>query len=214
MAVEYNTKTKRFRVQFNRVIDGTRLRKSKLFPKGTTREQAEILACDFEAELYTKFKMKSHENNIRVESDFWKDYVQEISKPKGWISNTIVQLKHRAKTNSQIRKRVNINCELTSEELIALMLETGGRCQVTGLLFSQTRHGKRSPYNHSVDRIDCSLGYTYKNCRIVCMGVNIALSDWGENVFKDFAVGYVMSKYSAHVLSRDIAINSFQKYTR
>lgn len=74
-----------------------------------------------------------------------------------------------------------------------------GRCAVTGLLFSDKAmdgHMLR-PFMHSIDRINSSAGYKKSNVRIVCAGVNIAMMHWGEQVFADMAVGYVMNRYSA-----------------
>lgn len=51
---------------------------------------------------------------------------------------------------------------------------------------------------HSIDRIDSAKGYAWDNVRIVCAGVNIGMMHWGEELFGQFAVGYVLLKYGVH----------------
>ena len=72
---------------------------------------------------------------------------------------------------------------------------------MTGLAFSAEDAGKRRkrPYFHSVDRIDSDLGYTVDNIRIVCFAVNMAMSNWGEEIFAQIATGYMFNKYSANL---------------
>jgi hypothetical protein len=73
--------------------------------------------------------------------------------------------------------------------LEALWLECGGRCLLSGIEFDMTPFsGKRRPFAPSIDRIDPSRGYSKGNCRLVCVAVNYAMSDWGLAVLKRIAV--------------------------
>lgn len=58
-----------------------------------------------------------------------------------------------------------------------------GYCELTGLPFDFYTRGMawNSP---SLDRIDPAGGYTYRNIRIVCFGMNAALGNWGEAVLQ------------------------------
>lgn len=56
-----------------------------------------------------------------------------------------------------------------------------GVCELTGLPFDLT--GERRLYTPSIDRIVAGAGYTKENCRVVLLGVNIALQDWGLEEF-------------------------------
>ncbi len=40
--------------------------------------------------------------------------------------------------------------------------------------------GVAGPLSASIDRIKPDLGYVYSNSRIICLALNRAFSDWGE----------------------------------
>jgi len=56
------------------------------------------------------------------------------------------------------------------------------RCELTGLPLDL--NAIRDWNSPSIDRIDCSRGYTYDNVRIVCFAMNCAMGTWGENKLK------------------------------
>lgn len=72
-------------------------------------------------------------------------------------------------------------------QILALAAESGGRCAVSGVQFSDRKIGTRRPLLPSLDRIDCAKGYAFANCRIVCLVVNYAMSDFGENALRIIA---------------------------
>jgi hypothetical protein len=45
----------------------------------------------------------------------------------------------------------------------------------------------RHPYAPSLDRIECSKGYTASNTRLVCVAVNFGMNEWGEDVYRELA---------------------------
>ena len=78
--------------------------------------------------------------------------------------------------------------------LVALTFEIyaaqGARCALTGIEFDLRVVGTgqaRRPFAPSLDRIDCSEGYTRDNTRLVCQAVNFALNAFGEDIFREIA---------------------------
>lgn len=71
------------------------------------------------------------------------------------------------------------------EEIDDLVETAGGRCQVTGIPFSDAVVGecRTRPWVPTVDRIDATKGYVKGNMRLVCWAANLALADWGDDVF-------------------------------
>lgn len=57
-----------------------------------------------------------------------------------------------------------------------------GVCEATGLKFDMLARKGRSPYAPSLDREDCSKGYTDENTRVVVWAFNSACGDWGEDI--------------------------------
>lgn len=83
----------------------------------------------------------------------------------------------------------NIPFTLTREDLNALVVRAGGRCQVSGVTFSDELPpgATRRPYIASLDRIDPTGGYTPDNVRLVCALVNYAMMDWGVGPLRHVA---------------------------
>lgn len=77
-----------------------------------------------------------------------------------------------------------IKFDLTEQAVLDLLIECNGRCVLSGIEFTDAPAGKRGlrPWMPSLDRIEAYRGYEEGNVRIVCMVVNIALSDFGDDV--------------------------------
>lgn len=105
------------------------------------------------------------------------------------------ELFRRAKERSP---KNGVDCNLTKEFLLSMLLEQEYCCAVTGIsLVSDTRgHGVgfQNRYGASIDRIDSSGGYTTDNVRIVCNRINIALGDLTDDQFEEFAIGFVQNR--------------------
>ena len=82
--------------------------------------------------------------------------------------------------------------DLTLEWALFAIEEQEFKCALTDIPFfaKHERERPRHPYAPSIDRKDCDRGYTMDNCRIILMAVNLALSDWGDEVFRRIAFGY------------------------
>lgn len=74
---------------------------------------------------------------------------------------------------------------LTHYDLIALMVRSKGRCEISDIPFSdeQIPGCSRRPFIPSIDRIKPKEPYIFENCRLVCWAVNRALGEWGDDVF-------------------------------
>jgi hypothetical protein len=71
-----------------------------------------------------------------------------------------------------------------------------GRCALTGIpfVFERPPEGcKNHPFSLSLDRIDSRRGYLRDNVRFVLTSMNLALSEWGESVFRRIAEAYLAS---------------------
>lgn len=102
-----------------------------------------------------------------------------------WAKNLYLQTKFRA-------PKRGTPFELTKEGYAKLITESNNRCCLTDIQFDivppRARHQRR-PYAASIDRIDCNIGYTDTNCRLVCVAVNLAMNLWGEDVLWQIAAG-------------------------
>lgn len=89
--------------------------------------------------------------------------------------------------NSRARHQYKVESEITTQWVMDRIKEQDGRCAVSGIPFSYARglstKDRRNPHAPSVDRINSSLGYAKRNCRLVILAVNIALNLWGDDLF-------------------------------
>ncbi len=87
--------------------------------------------------------------------------------------------------------------EITNVVAQQLWARCLGRCELTDIKFdfSESAHDRR-PFAPSIDRIDSGKGYTESNVRVVCVAVNLAMNQWGEDVLRKIAVGVLQKKIS------------------
>ena len=88
-------------------------------------------------------------------------------------------------------KRKGLEVTIGQEWIRQKLLQ--GKCEVTGLPFSMEgqNKGRCGPFRPSIDRIDASKGYTPENCRVICWGLNMGLSEWGEETYALIARAYL-----------------------
>jgi hypothetical protein len=74
---------------------------------------------------------------------------------------------------------------MTHFDLIDMMVRSGGRCELSGVPFSGETFGTshKRPFIPSIDRIRPKEAYMADNCRLVCWAVNLALGEWGDEVW-------------------------------
>jgi hypothetical protein len=88
---------------------------------------------------------------------------------------------------------------LTTEQLKQIIERANGRCEVTGIPFTYDKPmgALRAPYVPSLDRVDTYGPYSYSNCRLVCLAVNVALNQWGDTVFDLICLGRCTQRLAA-----------------
>lgn len=87
----------------------------------------------------------------------------------------------RARRNAESKA---IPFALTVGDVRALIDATDGRCPMSGIAFDYSKSAARfRPWAPSLDRLTPALGYVAGNCRIVCAYINLAINEFGEDVF-------------------------------
>lgn len=122
----------------------------------------------------------------------------EVSDQNSWFWATLKRCERRAKAMGR-------EFGLTQADFEFVCLRSGGRCELTGIPFSDALTNGRRPYFQSIDRIDCARGYTIDNVRLVCLAVNIAISNWGDQVLAQIAIGLVLNRFYPAWLSPEYA---------
>jgi len=189
--IRFDERNNRWRWEFDRWMpqpsgETKRVRKSRLLPAGIGKEQAEALAATMEAEQFVKGRLVAQPNG-------WDEYVsQQLATKRSWLHQTLAGTRGRSAGKGR-------SSDLTADALAGIMLRSRGRCEVTGIQFQlhKPEESRARPFFHSLDRVDASKGYVVHNCRLVCYGVNLAMSNWGEDVFAQIATGYIVNKYCA-----------------
>lgn len=97
-----------------------------------------------------------------------------------WVKRLLAQARDRASARS-------VAFSLAASDVMDMAVRAAGRCEMSGLAFRSGGSGRRQPFIPSIDRILPVAGYTPENCRLVCFAVNVAMSDWGEGVFREIA---------------------------
>jgi hypothetical protein len=132
------------------------------------------------AEYKRNYKQRAPRSKERRAKRYYKDFIE----------TALRTVKSRAKEYS-------MDFDLDKLFLTELYEKQSKKCALTGLEFEVEReveYRKRRPFAPSIDRIDYKKGYTKNNVRLVCVAVNIALSDFGDEVFDKMCLAYVNHK--------------------
>lgn len=115
-----------------------------------------------------------------------------------WGSSTVGRLTTVLCSARARAKKRGLPFDLDMEWLAGLWELQGGRCALTGLPMetpfrAEEATNKRHfhPFSPSLDRITPGLGYTKENTRLVCTAINLALNEFGGDVFEQIAKGYL-----------------------
>lgn len=132
-------------------------------PLGTDRERAIAAAVRLNESTDAYLKRDEAEHRIKIAAAYERAF-------------------RRAKKRAAEHGRA---FDLTEADLAAAVERAGGCCEVSGIEFdlSPQDDRRRLPFAPSIDRVDAKLGYTAGNVRLVCVCVNIMVSDFGDEVF-------------------------------
>jgi len=111
-------------------------------------------------------------NNPKKSRKGWREYSRS---PKGIATQLIGNARRRAKSG-------DLPMTITHDWVLGRL--KAWRCELTGLEFQMESRGpnRANPFAPSLDRIEPSKGYVEGNVRLVCYAVNMARSDWGDEV--------------------------------
>lgn len=130
---------------------------------------------------------------LKKQIDNWQPKTKRAIKDKKYQEtlNGIV-----SRMFSQIKKK-KLPSDIDKDFLLQLF-QKSNKCTLTGIEFDFKcyQNKKDNPFRPSLDRIDCSRGYTQDNVRLVCVAVNFALNEFGESIFKQICEAYLANKIS------------------
>lgn len=196
--VSIEPKTRQPRVFVSATIDGVRHRRSKLLMADASaedaRKQIDLLKAELSDALGPAVEVSPLAGDLgpslmrrrRLLRSWPNEIERAVGDPQSWFARILPAAEKRAR-----KKRLTF--ELSVDDFKTICLRSNGCCEVTGLPFSLGvyRAARMKPFAPSLDRIDATLGYTSANCRLVCAAVNVAMFNWGEELFRSVAVGYV-----------------------
>lgn len=168
--------------------------------------------CEKGGKLYFRRKRAGHETYVRLpplESPAFHDALamaeaKYVKRPKSLSPLGFAMMKQWKRQNRvwsqaaslptgylraarEARKRAakkGLPFELGLDELAVLWQRAQGACEISNIPFDFGNHGhKWPPFAPSLDRLNNKNGYTYENVRLVCVCVNAALNQWGDDVF-------------------------------
>ena len=150
------------------------------------RDEAEAFLVNWERE-YCAQKMRAAQA-AREAADVFRVSGSSHVLPQ-WVASMWRETKKRA-------LRHGILFDLSESDMLALFERSGGRCEVSGIVFktTQVKLSHKRPYIPSLDRIRSADGYTLENCRLVCCAVNMAMNDWGAGPLINIAKGIASRK--------------------
>jgi hypothetical protein len=193
MSLAFDKQTQQFVIDVDRRIDGKRYRRRKRLPPGTTVDEAKRTHDLVEAKLVNR-------HLGRQDMSAWATFIETVfADSKAWPHRLLRAMRVRA-------HRKDLSCTLNEKALKDLLIDSRGRCAVTGLYFQfDDQTPGRRPFFPSVDRIDPKRGYEPDNVRVVCFAANVAMLHWGVEVFEKVAVGYVINRYCLPAILEGLA---------
>jgi hypothetical protein len=132
-----------------------------------------------------------HHNHERYMSNR-ESFLRRRDKYSSTTRGKLIDLLNAAQFRA--RKR-GIQMDLTIDDLMQIFMTQNGLCAVTGQEMQVKKRGPKDrgflPWNISIDRKDSNGTYTFKNVRLVCTVVNLALNNFGDAVFEKMCRSYV-----------------------
>lgn len=157
-------------------------------PKGIYRQKKQLAS----GEIVTYYRLRENGQRINGEPGTPEFALSldlargRASKPEQIYSRRLHDwAKEIARASKYRAKARGLEYDITAEYVSEVLIAQNRKCAITGLPFEfkPVRKGARGPLHPSVDRINCKRGYVIGNVRVVCLAINIALNEWGEDVF-------------------------------
>lgn len=147
-----------------------------------------------------KERYKKEENKERYQ----KYRTQNILRASNYSRTVSGKLKQLLTSARGRAKKYNLDFEIDFEFMYGLFKKQNCKCLLTNIdfTFNLREDGRNfSPFNMSIDKINHLKGYTKDNVRLVCVIVNLALNDFGEENFKLMCQSYLNHQnYKAGIL--------------
>jgi len=140
-----------------------------------------------------KYKEQSKDVNFNKNrySLYRSHYLMRRALYANSIKGRLMILLSSARVRNRIRDR---DLDIDIDFLEKMWHEQDGCCSMTGIKFDLSINEKRikcaNPFSPSIDRIDSNYGYTKNNVRLIIFGLNMALSNHGEAVYRYIAESY------------------------
>lgn len=138
-------------------------------------------------------KEKLRKHRARRQRQFTQTRMVEVFQTPIAKSDLLVFIKRHFRNVDKNAFTRGIPFGISMDHIIDLGNKTGWCCAITGRPFSLGKlpNWDRRPFAPSIDRIESSGAYMSGNVRLVCAAVNLAMNEWGEDVFGELARAYV-----------------------
>lgn len=143
---------------------------------------------------YFNKKNKEHykkENNKTRYKKYQKEYLERRTNFSKTIRGKLYDLLEAARGRA---KKNNLPIDIDLNFLLDMFEQQNRKCKLTNLdfTFEIRESGKHfNPFNPSIDKINPNGGYTKDNVRLICVIVNLALNQFGEDNFKVMCEAYI-----------------------
>lgn len=152
--------------------------------------------CDSCNKNYQRQYRNKNKEKLSEQNKKWRTDNREYNKAMQYnyyksTRGRVVDFHHAAKRRAKKKK---IEFELSTDFIVEMWEKQNGKCALTQIEFlipQERTGGKASPFAPSIDRIDSSKGYEKDNVRLVCVAVNYALNEFGEEIFKQICKAYL-----------------------
>lgn len=106
-------------------------------------------------------------------------------------------------------RKQGVTYDLGAETFLQRWREQGGRCEVSGLPFTEEEFAQalvRHPFRPSIDRVDPGGPYVWPNARLVCVCANFSMNEWGLDTLVRLADAVVDHQRQATIRASLVAI--------
>lgn len=130
---------------------------------------------------FYRYYQKARQGLLLHEETWMKSGMGDKHIVRARVTRMLAGAKQRAVASSR-------EFDLEVDDVLKLLSDQNCRCALSGIEFDLSPSAtRRKPYAPSLDRISAKGGYTKGNVRLLCVVVNLALGDWGDEVLQAVA---------------------------